>query len=42
MKSVAIVLMHAYAYPRPRNRQLAELARDIGFEQISVSHEVSP
>ncbi len=38
---VAIVLMHAYAYPE-HERQAAELARDIGFSQVSVSHEVSP
>ena len=39
--SVAIVFMHAYAYPE-HERQAAELAREAGFSQISVSHEVSP
>ena len=39
--SVAIVFMHAYAYPA-HERQAAELARQAGFTQISVSHEVSP
>jgi 5-oxoprolinase (ATP-hydrolysing) len=39
--SVAIVLMHAYAYPE-HERQAAELARAAGFTQVSVSHEVSP
>ena len=41
MKSIAIVLMHAYAYP-DHETAVAGLAREIGFEQISVSHEVSP
>ena len=39
--AVAIVFMHGYRYPE-HERQLADLARDIGFSQISVSHEVSP
>ncbi len=39
--AVAIVLMHAYRYPE-HERQLAAIARDIGFAQVSVSHEVSP
>jgi 5-oxoprolinase (ATP-hydrolysing) len=37
----AIVLMHGYRFPE-HERALAELARAIGFEQVSVSHEVSP
>ena len=41
LRSVAIVLMHAYRYPEPE-RRLASLARDVGFEQVSASHEVSP
>ena len=39
--AVAIVLMHAYAFPE-HERQAAELARDLGFSQVSASHEVSP
>ena len=39
--AVAIVLMHAYRYPEHEKR-LAKLARDMGFSQVSVSHEVSP
>ena len=39
--AVAIVLMHAYAYPA-HERQAADLARRVGFTQVSVSHEVSP
>ncbi len=40
-RSVAIVLMHGYRFPGHEN-QIAAVARDIGFTQISVSHEVSP
>ena len=39
--AVAIVLMHAYRYPE-HEKQVAALARDMGFGQVSVSHEVSP
>ena len=41
IRSVAIVLMHAYAHPE-HEKQAAELARAAGFGQVSVSHEVSP
>ena len=39
-RSIAIVFMHGYRYTAHESR-VAELARDIGFRQISVSHEVS-
>jgi 5-oxoprolinase (ATP-hydrolysing) len=39
--AVAIVLMHAYAYPA-HERLAAQAAREAGFTQISASHEVSP
>ena len=39
--AVAIVFMHAYAFPE-HERLAAELARRLGFAQVSVSHEVSP
>jgi 5-oxoprolinase (ATP-hydrolysing) len=39
--SVAIVFMHAYAHPK-HERIAAGLAREVGFAQISLSHEVSP
>jgi len=39
--SIAIVLMHGYRYPQ-HEQTLARLAREEGFNQISVSHEVSP
>ena len=41
ISAVAIVFMHAYAYPG-HERQAAALAREAGFAQISASHEVSP
>jgi 5-oxoprolinase (ATP-hydrolysing) len=40
-RSIAIVLMHGYRYPDHEQR-IAGLARAIGYEQVSVSHEVSP
>ena len=40
-ESIAIVLMHGYRFPR-HEQTLARLAREAGFKQISVSHEVSP
>jgi 5-oxoprolinase (ATP-hydrolysing) len=39
--AVAIVLMHAYRYGE-HERQVAALAGDLGFTQVSASHEVSP
>jgi 5-oxoprolinase (ATP-hydrolysing) len=39
--AVAIVLMHAYRHS-DHERQLAALAREIGFAQVSASHDVSP
>ena len=41
IRSAAIVFMHGYRYPE-HERRAAELAREIGFTQVSVSHEVSP
>ncbi|MGN6669109.1 MAG: hydantoinase/oxoprolinase N-terminal domain-containing protein, partial [Trinickia sp.] len=41
IRSCAIVLMHAYRHPR-HEQALKKIAQDIGFTQISVSHEVSP
>jgi 5-oxoprolinase (ATP-hydrolysing) len=39
--AVAIVLMHAYRHSE-HERQIAALARELGFPQVSASHEVSP
>ena len=41
IRACAIVLMHGYRYPA-HERTLRALAAEIGFTQISVSHEVSP
>ena len=41
IRAVAIVLMHAYRYSE-HEKQIAALAHEIGFAQISASHEVSP
>jgi len=41
IRSCAIVLMHGYRYTA-HEQTLKELAEQIGFTQISVSHEVSP
>jgi 5-oxoprolinase (ATP-hydrolysing) len=40
IKGVAIAFMHAYRYPAHEQR-VAELARRLGFPQVSASHEVS-
>ncbi len=40
-RAVAIVCMHGYRFPGHEKR-IAEIAREIGFTQISASHEVSP
>ncbi|MFK0376730.1 hydantoinase B/oxoprolinase family protein [Pandoraea sp. NPDC090278] len=41
IRAMAIVLMHGYRY-QAHEKTLAAMARDIGFTQVSVSHEVSP
>jgi 5-oxoprolinase (ATP-hydrolysing) len=41
LRSLAIVFMHGYRYTE-HEQTTARLARDIGFTQVSVSHEVSP
>ncbi|MED5293292.1 MAG: hydantoinase/oxoprolinase family protein, partial [Actinomycetota bacterium] len=40
INSVAIVLLHGYRYTDHEAR-LAVIARELGFDQVSVSHEVS-
>ena len=40
-RAAAIVFMHGYRFPE-HERIAAEIARHVGFDQISVSHEVSP
>ena len=41
IRAVAVVLMHGYRYSG-HERQVAALARELGFPQVSASHEVSP
>ena len=41
IRSIAIVLMHGYRVPDHELR-IAELAYEIGFPQVSTSHETSP
>jgi len=41
VRALAIVLMHGYRY-QAHEKALAALARELGFTQVSVSHEVSP
>jgi len=40
-RAIAIVLMHAWRYPK-HELQLAEWAKDIGFPQVSISHQACP
>ncbi len=41
IRAAAIVLMHAWAHPAHELR-LGEIAREIGFPQVSLSHQASP
>ncbi|MGB5913439.1 MAG: hydantoinase B/oxoprolinase family protein [Phormidesmis sp.] len=41
IRSCAIALMHGYRYPQ-HEQALGELAQQIGFTQVSLSHQVSP
>ncbi len=41
MRAIAICLMHGYRYTQ-HETELARIAKQIGFPQVSVSHEVSP
>ncbi|MGB6014110.1 MAG: hydantoinase/oxoprolinase family protein, partial [Nodosilinea sp.] len=41
IRACAIVLMHGYRYPNHELR-LGELARQVGFTQVSLSHQASP
>jgi len=41
IKGVAIAFMHAYLNPEHEKRA-AEIARELGFAQVSTSHETSP
>ena len=41
INSVAIALLHGYRFPEHEKR-VATIARELGFQQVSVSHETSP
>ena len=41
IRACAVVFMHAYRSPE-HERRVAALAREVGFPQVSASHEVSP
>ena len=41
LRSIAILLMHGYRYT-DHEKAIGEIAAEIGFTQISLSHEVSP
>ena len=40
-RAVAVVLLHGYRFPA-HERRVGEIARAVGFTQISLSHEASP
>ena len=41
IRSCAIVLMHGYRYPA-HEKEVGRIAEEIGFDHISLSHQVSP
>lgn len=41
IRACAVLFLHGYRYP-DHEQQVSAIARDIGFTQVSVSHEVSP
>ena len=41
INSIAIAFIHAWKYPE-HEKQVGRLVRELGFAQVSVSHEVSP
>jgi 5-oxoprolinase (ATP-hydrolysing) len=41
VRSLAVVFMHGYRY-HAHEARVAEMAREMGFTQVSASHEVSP
>ncbi len=40
-RAIAIVFVHGWRYPE-HERAAAAIARELGFEEVSVSHELSP
>ncbi|HEX4648572.1 MAG TPA: hydantoinase B/oxoprolinase family protein [Steroidobacteraceae bacterium] len=41
LRAVAIVLLHGWSHPQ-HEREAAHCARQLGFDEVSVSHELSP
>lgn len=41
LKSIAVCLMHGYTYP-DHEALVGRIARDIGFDHVSLSHELMP
>src|SRR5882672_11413148 len=41
LRTVAIIFMHGWKFPQ-HEREAAAIARSLGFEEVSVSHELSP
>jgi 5-oxoprolinase (ATP-hydrolysing) len=41
IRAAAIVFLHGYRYPE-HEQKAADLARELGFTQVSASHQVSP
>ncbi len=41
IRACAIVFVHGYRH-RSHEAEAAQIARDLGFDQVSVSHEISP
>jgi len=41
IRSVAVALMHGYRFP-VHEQAIGEIAREVGFTQVSLSHEASP
>ena len=41
IRSLAVVLMHAYAWP-VHEQEIGRMAREMGFDQVSLSSEVMP
>jgi len=41
IRACAIAFLHGYRYP-DHEQQIAAIVREIGFTQVSISHEVSP
>jgi 5-oxoprolinase (ATP-hydrolysing) len=41
LRAIAIAFVHAWRHPR-HEHEAAAIAREVGFEEVSVSHELSP